>query len=102
MESENDFMINYQYMEDVGRSAWVITFPILMVTIQCVGSAVFYFKKSEFAENLFNLIKHIKFNYKYYYALFNCTDKLFRNDFAFAIALHILDACDSKYTKSSD
>lgn len=98
-ESENDFMINYQYRDVAGRHGGNISY-IDDFTIPMCWATVFYFKKSEFAENLFNLIKHIKFNYKYYYALFNCTGKLFRNDFAFAIALHILNGSVTANTPS--
>lgn len=98
-ESENDFMINYQYRDVAGRHGGNISY-IDDFTIPMCWATVFYFKKSEFAENLFNLISHIKFNYKYYYALFNCTGNLFRNDFAFAIALHILNGSVTANTPS--
>lgn len=88
--SENDFMINYQYRDVAGRHGSNISY-IDDFTIPMCWATVFYFRKSEYAENLFNLIRHIKFNYKYYYALFNCSGNLFRNDFAFAMALHILN-----------
>ena len=88
--SENDFMINYQYRDISGRHGGNISY-IDDFTIPMCWATVFFFRKSEFAENLFNLITHIKYNYKYYYALYNCSGNLFRNDFAFAIALHMLN-----------
>ena len=88
--SENDFMINYQYRDIAGRHGGNISY-IDDFTIPMCWATVFFFRKSDFAENLFNLITHIKFNYKYYYALYNCSGSLFRNDFAFAMALHILN-----------
>ena len=97
--SENDFMINYQYRDVAGRHGGNISY-IDDFTIPMCWATVFYFRKSEFSENLFNLISHIKFNYKYYYALFNCTGNLFRNDFAFAIALHILNGSVTANTPS--
>jgi hypothetical protein len=88
--SENDFMINYQYRDIAGRHGGNISY-IDDFTIPMCWATVFFFRRSEYAENLFNLITHIKFNYKYYYALYNCSGNLFRNDFAFAMALHILN-----------
>ena len=88
--SENDFMINYQYRDIAGRHGGNVSY-IDDFTIPMCWATVFFFRKSEFAENLFNLITHIKYNYKYYYALYNCSGNLFRNDFAFAIALHMLN-----------
>jgi hypothetical protein len=88
--SENDFMINYRYRDIAGRHGGNVSY-IDDFTIPMCWATVFFFRKSEFAENLFNLIAHIKYNYKYYYALYNCPGNLFRNDFAFAIALHMLN-----------
>ena len=88
--SENDFMINYQYRDVAGRHGSNISY-IDDFTIPMCWATVFYFRKSEFAENVFNLITHIKHNHKYYYTLFNCTGSLYRNDFAFAMALHIIN-----------
>ena len=97
--SENDFMINYQYRDIAGRHGGNISY-IDDFTIPMCWATVFYFRKSEFAENLFTLIRNIKFNYKYYYYLFNCSGNLFRNDFVFAMALHSMNGGVSYNTAS--
>lgn len=97
--SESDFLINCQYRDVAGRHGSNISY-IDDFTIPMHWATVFYFRKSEFAENLFTLIQHIKFNYKYYYALYNCEGVLFRNDFAFSMALHILNGSLSYETPS--
>lgn len=88
--SENDFMINYRFRDVAGRHESNIAY-IDEFTIPMCWATVFYFRKSDFAENLFDIITHIKYNYKYYYALYNCSGNLYRNDFAFAMALHIIN-----------
>ena len=89
-DSENDVMINCKYRDVSGRHKENIEY-LDNFSIPMYWATVFYFKKSDFAENLFTLISHIKHNYKYYYYLYNCSGNLFRNDFAFSMALHILN-----------
>ena len=89
-DSENDVMINCKYRDVSGRHKENIEY-LDNFSIPMYWATVFYFKKSDFAENLFTLISHIKYNYKYYYYLYNCSGNLYRNDFAFSMALHILN-----------
>ena len=88
--SANDVMINCKYIDVSERHKDNISY-LDNFSIPMYWATVFYFKKSDFAENLFTLISHIKYNYKYYYYLYNCSGNLFRNDFAFSMALHILN-----------
>jgi len=90
--SESDFMINCQYRDVAGRHGGNVSY-IDDFSIPMYWATVFYFRKSEYTENLFSLISHIKENYKYYYFLYNCNGTLFRNDFAFSMAIHIINGC---------
>jgi hypothetical protein len=49
------------------------------------------FDKSNESELFFNLVNYIKLNYTYYADLFRFNSQIYRNDFAFSIAKHILD-----------
>ena len=89
-DSENDVMINCKYRDVSERHKENIEY-IDNFSIPMYWATVVYFRKSNFAENLFTLVSHIKYNYKYYYYLYNCSGNLFRNDFAFSMALHILN-----------
>ena len=84
--SESDFMINCQYRDIAGRHGGNVS--ILMISQSCIGQLFFILEKSEYAENLFALVEHIKNNYKYYYFLYNCGGTLFRNDFAFSLSIY--------------
>ncbi len=53
-------------------------------------ATVFYFKKTKVNKDFFTIINHIKTNWSYYRALYNIDSNVFRNDFAFSIALHIM------------
>lgn len=49
-----------------------------------------YFRKGEKAKRLFDLIDHIKDNWEFYKLTYEFPSALFRNDYAFSIAIHIL------------
>lgn len=53
-------------------------------------ATVFYFKKCDITRRYFNLIRFIQENWDYYRRLHMCKSELFRNDYAFSIALNIL------------
>ena len=59
-------------------------------SIEMYWATVIYFKKSNTSRLLFELVKHIKNYYSYYINLYNLPTTVFRNDFAFSIAIHIM------------
>jgi hypothetical protein len=54
-------------------------------------ATTFIFKKNNVTESFFTLIKYIKENWDYYTALYNIESILYRNDYAFSIAIHIMN-----------
>jgi hypothetical protein len=64
-------------------------------TVPIVWATVTIFRKSVFAEQVFNLIQHIQQYYAHYRNLYRIKYKNYRNDFAFAIALHQLNGFNS-------
>jgi hypothetical protein len=54
-------------------------------------ATAFVFKKDPVIESFFNLISYIKFNWAYFRALYNLNISPFRNDYAFSIAIHIMN-----------
>ena len=53
-------------------------------------ATAFYFKKTTATWAFFDLIKNIKLNWNYYRLLYNIDSTIFRNDFAFSIAIHMM------------
>ncbi len=88
--SKNDFMITKNHT-DISQVKISNIARLSDTSIDMYWATVVYFKKSEFAANLFSLISHIKVNYQYYYKLYKCDISLYRNDHTFSIALHILN-----------
>lgn len=58
------------------------------------ASAVF-FRKTETNKIFFDLIQHIQENWLHYSNVFQLSSKLYRNDFAFSIAIHIMNGYQS-------
>ncbi len=58
--------------------------------ISMYWATIVYFKKSEKARILFNLVEHIKENWDFYKLTYDFPGSMFRNDYAFSIAIHIL------------
>ena len=60
-------------------------------------ATTFIFKKNNVTESFFTLIKYIKENWDYYTALYNIESILYRNDYAFSIAIHIMNGNQEGY-----
>ncbi len=54
------------------------------------ATAVF-FRRTKEAEMLFDTVNHVQQNYQYYKLLYHFDAPTFRNDFAFSIAIHLLN-----------
>jgi hypothetical protein len=65
-------------------------------SIEMYWATVFYFKKNERTRRFFNLVKHIKDNWTYYRYVYHIQPTNFRNDFAFSIAIHIMNGFSSE------
>jgi len=63
--------------------------------IRMYWATAVYFKKGPAARQLFDLVQHIKQNWEFYKLTYDFPGELFRNDYAFSIAIHILNGfCD--------
>lgn len=92
-DQPNDFLI---YKNSFDLSQWrEIPRYISDTGTEFYWATVFFFKKSKNVESLFTLITHIQENWNYYRFLYQISSPMFRNDFAFSIALHILNANDT-------
>lgn len=50
-----------------------------------------YFRKSDEAKLLFDLVNHVRENYDFYQFVYNFKGTLYRNDYAFSVAVHMLN-----------
>lgn len=54
-------------------------------------ATVIVFKKNEIMKSFFDLVSYIKTNWNYFRHLYSIESSTFRNDFAFSIAIHIMN-----------
>jgi hypothetical protein len=64
-------------------------------SIDFYWATVVYFTKSQENKTFFDLIKHIKQEWDYYVRIYRLPSNVFRNDYAFSIALHMLNGFQS-------
>lgn len=60
-------------------------------SIKLYWATVIYFKKTEFAEYLFSMVRNIQENYAFYKDMYSFSSGMFRNDHAFSVAIHTLN-----------
>jgi hypothetical protein len=96
--SLNDVMIGHEIYSpldnDFPKTKYIDDFGIKMY-----WATVIYFRKTEFSKFLFSMVKHIQENYRYYKDLYYFSNGLYRNDYAFSIAVHTLNGfVDTPYS----
>tara|TARA_B110000503_G_scaffold143541_1_gene245682 strand:- start:2839 stop:3690 length:852 start_codon:yes stop_codon:yes gene_type:complete len=89
--SNSDFMI-YKRSSDIAKVRDESEFDkITDTSIDFYWATVVYFKKTETNNMFFNLVKHIEEDWDHYRRVYQIKSGLFRNDFAFSIAIHIIN-----------
>ena len=89
--SNQDFLIANN-SKDIKTTRYTYEFKrISDRSIDMYWATLFYFRKTEHTKTLFDLIKHVKENWNFYRLTYKITERKFRNDFAFSIAIHILN-----------
>jgi hypothetical protein len=90
-ESDSNFQI---YRNSMDLAGWRNTSSfdrLNQYAIPFYWATAFVFRKDEVTKSFFDLISHIKENWNYYRLLYTIDTKAFRNDFAFSIAIHIMN-----------
>lgn len=59
--------------------------------LEMYWATAIYFKKDDVSKTLFNLVEHIRERYDFYQYAYEFPGRLFRNDYAFSIAIHMLN-----------
>jgi len=89
-EINQDFCCHYDVLDVTGQNLYKTDQRLGVYSIPMVWATAVVFNKSEVADNVFSLMKIVKEHWEYYSALYQFNRKMFRNDFALSIALHIL------------
>lgn len=89
--SSEDVMINTDAHGLLHNKLEGAEFRLNPFGIKMYWATVIYFKKNERAKLLFDLVEHIRDNWDFYKLTYDFPGQLFRNDYAFSIAIHILN-----------
>lgn len=97
-ETDSSFQI---YKDSVDLAGWRDTSDVSRInsySIPFYWATVFVFEKNEITSAFFDLISYIKQNWLYFRVLYGIEGDMFRNDFAFSIAIHIMNGkVDGKF-----
>lgn len=88
---DNDLQI---YSKSFDLADWRSTAEFARVnaySIPFYWATTFVFQKNLVIQEFFNLIDYIKINWFYFRTLYSISSPTFRNDFAFSIAIHIMN-----------
>jgi hypothetical protein len=89
--SVEDVMINSSATSLQGTSLSSQEVRLNDFGIKMFWATVIYFKKCRRAEILFQFVEHIKDHWDYYKLIYDFPHSLYRNDYAFSIAIHTLN-----------
>lgn len=100
--SNEDFIINKSAKTLLHKPLTGPEFRLNPFGIRMYWATVIYFRKSEKAKLIFDLVSHIKEAWNYYRHVYDFPGALYRNDFSFSIALHMLNGFvdDNNFVKS--
>ena len=90
-EQEHDFLIHKTALDLSGYRYDLRLHTISDKSIDFYWATVFYFKKNENTKVFFDLLGHIQDNWNFYRYVYQIEQALYRNDFAFSIAIHIMN-----------
>lgn len=94
-DNRNTFMMNYDW-QDINFSRNFELDFVSPSSITMYWATVVYFTRDEFSENFFTLCKHIRDNYKYYQGLYRWSENIYRNDYTFSIAAHMINGLQDR------
>ena len=87
----HDFLIYSKYC-DLAQWRSSLEFDhVSEYSVPFYWATVFFFRKTDVNKQFFDLITHIKLNWVYYKFVYQIQSTNFRNDFAYSIAIHMMN-----------
>jgi hypothetical protein len=91
-----ELMMNWRYQDIMHERKDTTLNRLNDFGITMYWATVVYFRKTPYAETFFNCVKHVKENTQYYKDLYKWNGTLYRNDYSFSIAAHIMSGFQDK------
>ena len=92
----NELMMNWEFQDILNERKFPALSRLGPTGVTMYWATVVYFKKSAYAETFFNFVKHVKNNKEYYGDLYKWYGNLYRNDYSFSIAAHMISGYQDK------
>ena len=86
----NELMMNWKFQDIMYERKDPSLARLNDMGITMYWATVVYFRKTEYVESFFNIVKHVKSNPQYYKDLYKWQGTLYRNDYSFSIAAHMM------------
>ena len=86
----NELMMNWKYQDIMYERKDPSLARLYDMGITMYWATVVYFRKTEYVESFFNIVSHVKNNPQFYKDLYKWQGTLYRNDYSFSIAAHMM------------
>lgn len=86
----NELMMNWQYKDVLHDRVFPELERLHSSGIPMYWATVVYFRKSGYCKEFFDTVKQVRDNKQYYDDIYRTKGRLYRNDFSFSIAAHIV------------
>jgi hypothetical protein len=90
-QQPHDFLIHKQAFDLSGYRYDPRLITLSDKSIDFYWATVFFFRKNKNTEIFFNYLGHVQENWNYYRYVYQIEQSLYRNDFAFSIAIHVMN-----------
>jgi hypothetical protein len=83
-------MMNWKYQDIMYERKDPSLARLYDMGITMYWATVVYFRKTEYVKSFFNIVSHVKNNPQFYKDLYKWQGTLYRNDYSFSIAAHMM------------
>jgi hypothetical protein len=95
-DHNNELMMSWHYQDVMSERQMPELARLNGLGIPMYWATVVYFRKSDHTQTFFNLVRHVKQNPQFYKDLYRWKGNLYRNDFSFSIAAHMVSGFSEK------
>ena len=86
----NELMMNWKFQDIMYERKDPTLNRLYDMGITMYWATVVYFRKTDYVKSFFNCVKHVRNNQQYYRDIYKWPGTLYRNDYSFSIAAHMM------------
>ena len=92
----NELMMNWSFQDIMSERDDPTLKRLNPTGITMYWATVVYFRKSDFVEQFFKTVEHVRDNREYYQDVYKWPGNLYRNDYSFSVAAHMMGGFKDK------